>query len=98
MQLSIHTDSKKVLNTFESIIGKQIQSLEFNDKYVYFICKQDFIEHVYMTCMYVSWLNTSMTPTQAPDDMYIIIETGNINRAKRYNKIIKLDEKYFTYQ
>ncbi len=94
MELFIKTDSKKVLNTFKSIIENEKQSLDFNPMYVYFICKQDFIEHIYKTIAYVSWNNTSLDKIVD----WIVIETWSLERKKRYNESITLDAKYFTYQ
>ena len=98
MNISIHTDSQKVFNTFLCLIERQKNNTE-NWKYIYFLCKDDFIESLYVTTLYVSWNNTTITPTKTPDDyLYIWITTGDIQRAKKYNNIVEVEDKYFTYK
>ena len=101
MQIIIKTDSKKVYNALTSMIWRMKvsqQDSRTNWKYIYFKCKTDFIEAIYM--MAISGTETSVDLDKGKtsfDDLEYTITTGSLEKKKKYNWTAYMHDDFFIY-
>lgn len=102
MQITIKTDSKKVYNALTSMIWRMKTSQQdshANGKYVYFKCKTDFIEALYM--MALSGTETSVDldkgKTSFDDLEYTITTSSSLEKKKKYNWTAYMHDDFFIY-
>lgn len=97
MTLVVSTDSSKAFNKINAIIEKQIWTTNTKtNKYIYFICKEDFLELIYNIAIVTQSNNTDIDYTYRKENIFMV-STWDIGRKKRYKKTYYLDDNLFTY-
>lgn len=100
MQININTDSKKVYNSLTSMIWRMKvsqQDSHSNGKYVYFKCKTDFVEALYMMALSGTEANVDLDKNTTPNDLEYTITTGSLEKKKKYNWTAYMHDDFFIY-
>ena len=101
MQINIQTDSKKVYNALTSTIWRMKTSQQdshANGKYVYFKCKTDFIEALYMMAICSTETNVDLDKKRTENDLEYTITTGSsLEKKKKYNWTAYMHDDFFIY-
>ncbi len=94
MILTILTDSCNTYTYLDSIIEKQTINTE-HDKYIFFKCKEDFLEALYMIANAMTSSGTSLDTIERQKNY--IIQTWFSTRKRKYQKSYNIDDSKFTF-
>ena len=90
----ILTDSHNTYAYLDSIIEKQTSNTE-QGKYIFFKCKEDFLEAIYMIANAMTSSGTSLDTIERQKNY--IIQTWFSERKRKYQKSYNIDDSKFTF-
>lgn len=94
MLLTILTDSYNTSVYIDSLIEKQITNKE-HDKYIFFKCKEDFLESLYMIALAMTSSGASLDTIERQKNY--IIQTWFSTRKRKYQKSYDIPDSHFTF-
>lgn len=104
MKLTINVTSQKLFLILENLIIKVVSNTDKDGKYIYYRCREDFLESVYHIALYVSNLNTDIDYNPWNDWNQKVWDRDNVaittwisNSVRRYKKTFEFEDN-FIYQ